>query len=65
MLYPALTRSAAELLQVLQLQQENLLQNIDEQERQSQGFVTLHHDYDTLRQMHELAPTVIIKIVIL
>jgi hypothetical protein len=27
----------------------------------SQGFVTLHHDLSALRQMHELAPSVIIR----
>jgi hypothetical protein len=61
MLYPALTQSAEELSQILQLQQENLIENIDGDEMQSQGFVTLRHDFETLKQMHDLAATVIIK----
>ncbi|HEY6505502.1 MAG TPA: GNAT family N-acetyltransferase [Chitinophagaceae bacterium] len=61
MYYPALTSSKEELQQILQLQQENLLPNITESEMQSQGFVTLHHDIATLEQMHELAPSIIIK----
>ena len=61
MIYPALTRSKGELQQILQLQRENLINHIDETEMQSQGFLTLRHDLETLQQMHELAPTVIIK----
>ena len=61
MLYPALTSSDEELQQILQLQQENLLPNIDDAEMQSQGFVTLCHDMKTLKEMHGLGPSVIIK----
>ena len=61
MLYPTLTSTTDELQQILQLQEENLRQHIDEAEMKSQGFVTLRHDLNVLQQMHELAPTVIIK----
>jgi len=61
MLYPALVQSEEELNQVLRLQQENHIENINRNEMQSQGFVTLRHDIDTLRQMHNLAASVIIK----
>jgi len=61
MLYPTLTSTTDELQQILHLQQQNLRQHIDEVEMKSQGFVTLHHDLWVLQQMHELAPTVIIK----
>ena len=61
MLYPALASSTDELQQILQLQKENLRQHISEDEMKSQGFVTLHHDLNVLRQMHKLAPSVIIK----
>ncbi len=50
-----------ELQQILKLQEENLLNNIDNAEMQSQGFVTLHHSLAVLNQMHSLAPSVIIK----
>jgi len=61
MLYPTLVSSGDELKQILQLQKENLRQHITEAEMKSQGFVTLHHDLNALRQMHELAPSVIIR----
>jgi Acetyltransferase (GNAT) family len=61
MLYPTLVSTTEELQQMLQLQQENLLENIDDTEMQSQGFVTLRHDLSTLQQMHRLSPSVIIK----
>ena len=61
MLYPALVQSEEELSQVLNLQHENHIETINRDEMQSQGFVTLRHDIDTLRQMHHLAASVIIK----
>lgn len=50
-----------ELLQILELQQKNLIQNIDEAEMETQGFVTMIHDIEVLQQMHNLAPSVIAK----
>jgi len=61
MLYATLASSTEELQQILQLQKENLRQHVTEDEMRSQGFVTLHHDLNALQQMHELAPSVIIK----
>ena len=61
MLHPALTTTSEELQLILLLQEKNLLQNIDSEEMQSQGFVTLHHSLAILKQMHSLAPSVIIK----
>jgi ribosomal protein S18 acetylase RimI-like enzyme len=60
-LHSALTSTTEELQQILKLQEENLIQHIDETEMKSQGFVTLRHDLKILEQMHNLAPTVIIK----
>ena len=57
----ALVTNEEELQQILQLQKENLLQHIDESAIKSQGFVTLRHTLDELKQMHNLAPSVIIK----
>jgi GNAT superfamily N-acetyltransferase len=57
----ALVTATEELQQILRIQQENLLENIDDSEMRSQGFVTLHHDLETLERMHQLAPSVIIK----
>ena len=61
MLYPTLVSSGDELKQILQLQKENLRLHITEAEMKSQGFVTIHHDLNALRLMHELAPSVIIR----
>lgn len=61
MLQTTITQSTEDLKQILQLQRENLPDNIDAIEMQSQGFVTIHHDLNTLQQMHRLAPSVIIK----
>jgi GNAT superfamily N-acetyltransferase len=61
MLRPEITRTKSDLEQILQIQQENLIGNIDVAEMQAQGFVTMHHDLEILHQMHDLAPSIIIK----
>ena len=61
-MFPAsIVTHSDELQQILKLQEENLLNNIDNAEMQSQGFVTLHHSIAILKKMHSLAPSVIIK----
>jgi GNAT superfamily N-acetyltransferase len=61
MLFPALVNTTEELQQILSLQKENLARNIDEDEMNSQGFVTLRHNLPVLEKMHRLAPSIIIK----
>ena len=61
MLSLSTVESTKELEQILELQQQNLLQNIDEVEMQTQGFVTMIHDLHVLQQMHDLAPSIIAK----
>jgi ribosomal protein S18 acetylase RimI-like enzyme len=61
MIYPATVTTDDELKQILQLQQENLPANITQDELQGQGFVTVHHSFDVLKQMHGLSPSVIVK----
>ncbi|MEP7372142.1 MAG: GNAT family N-acetyltransferase [Chitinophagaceae bacterium] len=61
MLQSTLTSTRKDLQQILQLQEENLIQHINETEMKSQGFVTLRHDLGILKEMHTLAPTVVIK----
>jgi hypothetical protein len=61
MLHCTLANSTEDLEQILDLQQLNLLNNISESERISQGFVTMHHDLATLKAMNAIAPAVIIK----
>lgn len=61
MLYTTIVKEDKELQQILDLQQQNLARNISVTEMQSQGFVTLHHTPAVLQQMHQLAPSVIVK----
>ncbi|MEO5564515.1 MAG: GNAT family N-acetyltransferase [Chitinophagaceae bacterium] len=61
MLFPTIVTAKQELQQILALQQTNLKKNISEEEMKEQGFVTLEHDLETLEQMHNLAPSIIIK----
>ncbi|RKH58238.1 GNAT family N-acetyltransferase [Corallococcus aberystwythensis] len=52
-------QSRAELEQVLALQRRNLKQTLSEDERRTQGFVTVAHDLATLERMHAVAPSII------
>jgi ribosomal protein S18 acetylase RimI-like enzyme len=61
MLQACLVTNTGELAQILSLQEQNLPGNISKDEMQSQGFVTLRHDLQTLQQMHALSPSIIIK----
>ena len=61
MLVATTVTTNAELDQVLDLQQKYLVTNIDKEEMQNQGFVTVQHTPELLQQMHSLAPSIIIK----
>ena len=61
MLYSALVNSEDELLQILQLQQLYLKGYNPSTEEKEQGFVTVHHSFEILEQMHLLSPSVIVK----
>ncbi|MBC7948894.1 MAG: GNAT family N-acetyltransferase [Chitinophagaceae bacterium] len=61
MLRATLSATTKDLQEIIDLQEANLLDNLPAGESESQGFVTLHHDMETLEQMHEQAPHVIIK----
>jgi GNAT superfamily N-acetyltransferase len=61
LLYPTTVSDIAELQQILQLQKENLKQQVNNAEKESQGFVTVKHTISLLQQMHELAPSIIVK----
>ena len=61
MLRSTLVSTTEELQQILQLQKENHIRHIGETDMQSQGFVTMRHTLGILQQMHNLAPSVIIK----
>ncbi|MEZ4954138.1 MAG: GNAT family N-acetyltransferase [Saprospiraceae bacterium] len=48
-----------DLHQILHLQARNLPQNITDEEARTQGFVTVHHDFDLLKRMNEPYPHVV------
>lgn len=47
------TSKDEELVQILDLQQANLPNQISEVEKNQEGFVTVSHDFELLKQMHE------------
>lgn len=53
--------STDELQQILDLQQLYLSGQNDSAEEKEQGFVTVKHSFNVLKQMHELSPSVIVK----
>jgi hypothetical protein len=61
MLLPSLVYFKEDFDQILHLQHLNLKQNLSVEERKEQGFVTLKHDKQTLEQMHQLAPSIVIR----
>lgn len=61
MLTATIVSNEQELIQILHLQESNLVTKIDDTEKKEQGFVTVHHTLDVLKQMHDLAPSIIVK----
>ncbi len=55
------TSNTAELEQILALQQRNLPKQLSEEEKKTQGFVTVEHDLEILSKMHNLHPHSIAK----
>ncbi len=50
-----------ELRQILDLQFCNLPSNISDQEAQSEGFVTVHHNFDLLKKMNSPYPHIVAR----
>ena len=53
--------SDAELHQILKLQKRNLPNSISIQEKQIEGFVTVDHTFDILKEMNDFCPHIIAK----
>lgn len=60
-LHATTVTSIKELEQIISLQRTNLIGSVDAQEMKEQGFVTVNHTLEMLQQMHNLAPSIIIK----
>ncbi|MDB5221634.1 MAG: hypothetical protein JWN83_301 [Chitinophagaceae bacterium] len=61
MLYATEVTTDDELLQVHVLNRENLKGNLSLEEQEEQGFVTWLYPVSLLQQMHEIAPSIIVK----
>lgn len=53
------TDAALHAEQIITLQQENLVNLVPDAEKQSQGFVTAQHDFETLYQMLQESPSIV------
>jgi hypothetical protein len=53
--------SNEELNQILELQRANIPSVISEEESKTEGFVTVHHNFDILKAMNDRCPHVIAK----
>lgn len=54
-------QSPDDLQAILNLQQKNLPVNISTTEAQTQGFVTVHHDFDLLERMNQPYPHIVVR----
>jgi ribosomal protein S18 acetylase RimI-like enzyme len=54
-------RNEQELRQILELQRANLARNLSADQVSEQGFVTVEHTFDLLRQMHAIAPSIVAR----
>lgn len=56
-----LTKTDKELEEILELQQKNLPKNLTTKEQIEQGFLTVEHDFETLKKLHTVYPHTIAK----
>lgn len=56
-----LVETTVDLFQILELQQLNLVQQIDIEMAESQGFVTVQHDLSTLQAMNAKYPHIVAR----
>src|SRR5689334_13810018 len=61
MLLATIVSDKNELSQIHQLNSQNLKYNINEDEKSREGFVSWLYSEELLSQMHQLAPSVIVK----
>jgi uncharacterized protein YnzC (UPF0291/DUF896 family) len=61
MLIATLVSKDDELERIHELNKKNLKQKLSKEEQEDQGFVTWLYPVDLLKQMHEQAPSVIVK----
>ncbi len=61
MIQYALAASDTELEQILELQRHNLPQSISEEEKINEGFVTVHHNLQLLKEMNDACAHTIAK----
>lgn len=53
--------SDEEIYEVIALQRDNLPQNLSEEQKVSQGFVTVVHSFETLKKMNDTEASIIAK----
>lgn len=61
MFYATTVSSEDELRQIHELSRQNLKSSLTAEEKKEEGFVTWLYSYELLYQMHELAPSIIVK----
>jgi len=61
MLKASIVTTQNELSQIYHLNQRNLKQNLNEETRKHEGFVTWLYSMELLEKMHQLSPSIIIK----
>lgn len=57
----SLSASEDELQEILHLQQRNLPNSVSEEDKKTEGFVTVQHDFQLLKAMHDTCPHILAK----
>ena len=61
MLYATTVKTEKELKEIQRLNQQNLKKNLSEEEIVKEGFVSWFYSLELLKNMHQLAPSIIVK----
>jgi len=61
MLYATTVKTEKDLKEIQELNQQNLRKNLSEEEIAREGFVSWFYSLDLLKNMHQLAPSIVVK----
>ncbi|MET0299548.1 MAG: hypothetical protein ABW036_07295, partial [Flavitalea sp.] len=60
-LIPGITKNENDLHQILALQEKNLKQNLNDDQKATEGFLTMQFSYELMYNLHKLAPSIVVR----
>ncbi|RYF99899.1 MAG: GNAT family N-acetyltransferase [Chitinophagaceae bacterium] len=60
-LIPGIAKTENDLHQILALQEKNLKQHLSEDQKSTEGFLTMQFSFELMNNLHKLAPSIVVR----